>query len=529
VSVVGSEDSPEVFKTLNKSWKSTCKIVLGREIGGLDEYSKWLQDYHAPVGRRKSTLSGEEVTLSNDHYCNSKFLSFGEKQPEPLSINEIKDIDSLAQAISERWFYSGNKVLGNSSDVQSSDAITSSQNLLYSINIQYSSYLYRCFIGRETKYAFGCNYLGKSSFIIHSTFVFKASRAFESHWIIDSSDAYFSSNCSGCRDTVFCFNLKNAHNSIGNLQLPRDKYLSLKKKIMDEATELLEKNKFLPTLMQMAEGKPILQKKDLSGLARDERGNMDIIRKGFSSTFSLLFRKGPGQLEQYGPWLSKYSVDLREIKTKFGCKTFIPDGAGDLVCTMAPEERMVSEPEALELGRETLDERDIQSFSSLKDNIHKIAFFISEYTGGERNNTPACPIVYFGSNAYKVYDITDGQHAAYSFLSLESDYTYGCFRVIGCKFCINCYNSTSLSRCFELDSCTKCSDAYFCHNSEALADCMFCCNVKGLRNAIGNSPLPPAKYKSTKDSLLEQLGDRILQNNSLEKDIYNIGCSGVKA
>jgi len=528
--VVSNESSSEIFNTLNKSWKSTCKIVLGKEIGELKEYDGWLQDYHATLGQRKSTLSGKEVILSNDYYCNnSNFLSFGEKQPEPLDINEIKDIDSLAQAISDKWSYSGNKVLGNSSDVQSSDSITSSQNLLNSANMQYSSYLYRCFIGREMKYAFGCNYMGKSSFVIHSSFVFKASRIFESHWAIESSDMYFSSNCTGCRDLLFCFNLKNAHNSIGNLQLPKDKYLSLKNKILAEATESLESNKSVPTLMEMAEGKPIPQKKNFSHLAANEEGNIGIIQKGFSSTFSLLFRKEPGNLENYSDWLSKYAVSLREIKTKFGCRTFIPNGAGKIVCTLAPEERMVSEPEALELGKESLDEEDVQSFDSLRENIHKIAFFISEFTSGERNNTQACPIVYHGSNAYMTYDITEGQHAAYSFLSLESDYTYGCFRALGCKFCINCYNSTSLARCFEVDFCTKCSDSYFCHNSEALADCMFCCNVKGLRNAIGNSPLPPAKYKSIKDSLLGQLGDRILQNNSLEANIYNIGCLGAKA
>ncbi len=530
--VVSNESPSGLSTTLDKSWKSTCKIILGREIGELKEYTDWLNDYYHPFGIRKSCVSGENVVLSDDHYCSSAHvISQGEevKETEPLNINEIKDIDSLADAISERWTYTGNKVLGNSSEVKQSDSITNCQKILDSANLQYSSHTYRSFMGRECKYSFGCTYLGKSDFVIRSTAVFKASRIFESHWAIDSSDIYFSFNCAGCHDLLFCFNQRNKRNCIGNLCLPKDKYLLLKQKLLGEITGYLETNRSLPNIFDITRNKPILQKKDLSHLEPDETINMNEIEKGFSSTFKLLFRKEPAKIDEYGDWLSNYTLKVKEKKSPFGCKALFPETGGRTNITLAPEERRVSENEALELGNEKLAEEDIYSFNSLCDNLHKIAFFTAEFTSGKRENVKDCPVIYHASNAYKTYDSTYGQHAGYCSMSLESEYTYGCFKILSSKFCINCYNSTYLTRCFEVDNSTKCSDSYFCHNSEALADCMFCCNVKGLRYAIGNFPLPPAKYKSIKDSLLEQLGDRILKNNVLEMNIYNIGCSEVKA
>jgi hypothetical protein len=55
---------------------------------------------------------------------------------------------------------------------------------------------------------------------------------------------------------------------------------------------------------------------------------------------------------------------------------------------------------------------------------------------------------------------------------------------------------------------------------------MFCFNVKNLRNAIGNAQFPPDKYRSIKDSIIEQMADRLIKKKDLKWNIYNIGCKG---
>jgi len=109
-------------------------------------------------------------------------------------------------------------------------------------------------------------------------------------------------------------------------------------------------------------------------------------------------------------------------------------------------------------------------------------------------------------------------------LSLNSKYTFGCYRILDSEFCIKCYNSLYLSRCYEVDVSTKCSDSLFCHNCEGLTDAMFCFNVKGKRHAIGNAELAPSKYATIKGSLIEQIAGELERKKDFRLDVFNIGC-----
>jgi len=90
-----------VYAQLNKAWKATCKVLFGEEIGELKEYEEWLKEYMSVTGKRKrkSHISGKDVTVVFDEYCkDARFVSLDEvkeKSIEPLTINEIKDIDRL--------------------------------------------------------------------------------------------------------------------------------------------------------------------------------------------------------------------------------------------------------------------------------------------------------------------------------------------------------------------------------------------------------------------------------------------------
>ncbi|MFH1306813.1 MAG: hypothetical protein ABIH83_04145, partial [Candidatus Micrarchaeota archaeon] len=62
---------------INDAWKSTCKVVLGEEIGELQEYEKYLSKYVEPIYEKSSTLSGKKVIISRPSFCkNANFISF---------------------------------------------------------------------------------------------------------------------------------------------------------------------------------------------------------------------------------------------------------------------------------------------------------------------------------------------------------------------------------------------------------------------------------------------------------------------
>jgi hypothetical protein len=517
------------YDILNKGWKTTCRIVLGEEIGELNDYKDWLLEYVPPTGKSHSHLSGKEVTLAMDQYSpKSRFISSEESHGrlfQPLSINEIKDLDSIAQAISERWEYSGNRVLGNSSNIESSDLIMDSQFISNSTNIQQSSYAFASAMARMgSKYIYGSHGFAQGEFLIRHVAGYNIKRHFESHMMSDCSDIYFSFHCLGCDDLLFSFFQRNKHYCIGNLQLPKEKYLSLKKEILSEVVGELKKNKRFPSLFKLVPD--VMPTAKIPPVRKPEEGDMGPINKAFSSTFKVIFRREAPDVVPYERWLSANALRLSEIKSPFGTSTCIPEGKALYLFYMAPRKRMVSLPEAMELSKLHLTEEKVSSLSKIIDSLLEIAFFSSELRDGEVRNAVKTPIPYHSSNVYKILDATYSENCGLCSFASHSKFIFGGLRMIESQFCINIYNSLNLSRCLEVDSSEKCSDSLFCHNSEGLSECMFCFNLKGKRHAVGNSPLPPEEYRKLKDSLVSQMADELERKKELRYNIFNIGCAG---
>lgn len=59
----------KLYDILNKDWRTVTRILLGEEIGELKEYEEWLTSFFPRVGRKKSYLSGKDVTLTMNDYC----------------------------------------------------------------------------------------------------------------------------------------------------------------------------------------------------------------------------------------------------------------------------------------------------------------------------------------------------------------------------------------------------------------------------------------------------------------------------
>jgi len=251
---------------------------------------------------------------------------------------------------------------------------------------------------------------------------------------------------------------------------------------------------------------------------------MQAMEKAYSSTYEVILKRKPPSITQMEGWLSRHTINLREVKTPFGDETQVPVNFG--ILSEMPDKRLVTAEESIELAKIALDENSISSLDKLIASLDKIAFFSAEFKTGENWNTIKSPLLLSSANIYKGYEATYSENTGLTTISLHSKNLYGCHRVIESQFCLKCYNSLYLNRCFELDSCLKCADSYFCHNSEALSDSMFCFNAKGKRHAIGNTELELAKYKSIKDSVLEQIANELERKKDLKWDIYNIGAKG---
>lgn len=235
-------------------FRSTCRALFGQEIGELAAYGEYLTEMVDRPAEAASFVSGKKVFLSRPHYCReAKFIDVSEAaRMRPLSINEIKDVDSALAAMAEKFAYCGNKNLGTSVGVAESDMcndcldVLSSQNVMSSKHVAYSNGV------RESECVFGCQLGGEVGFAMHSQIFFFSRRCFDAYMCFHSSDLYCCFNCRNCTDAMFSFNQNSKRNLIGNLEMPKEKYLQLKGKLTAEMADVLEKKGRFPAVFELA-------------------------------------------------------------------------------------------------------------------------------------------------------------------------------------------------------------------------------------------------------------------------------------
>lgn len=233
---------------IDKGFNSTCRVLLGREVGPLEKYERYLTRYVEPYRMEKSIISGKDVVVSGDYEKGARFISGDEiiqydaiAKGAKLSINDIKDLDSLVSALSESIVYSGNDVLGKSSNITLSNKVLDSDTVYKSHEVIFSKNIAYCNIVKYAEHCYGGMSVGKHAFFaIHSFELYETHRAFECVRVYTSSDCMYASNLDNCHDCLFSFNLRSKSKCIGNLPLSPEKYASLKSKLQEDISQTLE-------------------------------------------------------------------------------------------------------------------------------------------------------------------------------------------------------------------------------------------------------------------------------------------------
>jgi hypothetical protein len=526
------------YEALDRAWKSTTRAVLGQEIGELKYFGAWLREYVESPRFEKSALSGKKVSLSFHDYCNgAEFIAldevdFGRKFGQ-LNINEIKDIDSLVAAVQERMRYTGNVILGNSHFVEDSSNVTDSSFIYDTIVSTDSKYLAYCDKVKESEYEFGCYGFGESGHAIKCTEGLKSRRCFESHVIFHSSDCYYSSALRNCSEALFCFGAQNKSHIIGNLSLPKERYLGLKAKLLAEMAEKLKKDKRLFSVLE------ILEKAGKDGTApaaateKAEGFDKKVVEKAFSSTSGLLLGKQLSGIDSYSRFLGKHIPQDAAVRSAVSGKRILAASyLARLFSHYDIRKRIVDENEIIGIGGRAISDGDADKLSLDSDRLARIlapiAFTCFDTRQGSNRNTMAASMLWDSESCYVGTGYVYSRKSAFDFWAKQSEHVFGSAGAWLSSFCMKTYYSKQLTRALECDSCESSSDIYYSHNCENVHDSMFCFNVKNLRNAIGNAPLAAEKYKAVKASLVAQLAEELERKKDLKWDIYNVGCPAPK-
>jgi hypothetical protein len=508
------ETETETYSELNKSWKETCKVVLGKEIGELSEYDKWLSSLNNPRFVKKSSISGmETVFTSSEFNSDSKFIGMDEldfnKKFEPLTINEIKDIDSIREAVDERIYYCGNIVLGNSKFIEKSSNVSDSFFVYDSVKIDASRNIAQSQYLRLCENVFGTNEGGEGKFCIHCSILYKNTRCFELWNSPVCSDCYYSYGLENCNEAFFSFNVIGKNYLIGNLQLPKDKYLIIKRNLLEEISGELKRNKNVLSLIELVSKSEINHseaKRAISDIVGGVRvGDKNQIESSFSKTSTILFGKPlTGKMDDYSEWLKQHTIVPYSIKSALSeCSVPMSKWPG---LSQLPPERVVTSEEAIKIGQQVQLSESAATAITLATApimIGHIAYFTPEHMVGVNSNLIECQWGSNASNCHRSVICVYSKDCAYCSWPRSSQYCFGCGIVFDSEFSMKCYDSVKLTRCFEVDGGRGCSDTYFSHNVEGLQNCAFCFNAKSKQYSVGNSEVGRERFMEVKKMVQE--------------------------
>ena len=512
---------------LNRKWKSTCRTLLGEEVGELEDFKTWLVDSRPQPIKAISSCSGKPVYFSDANYSKkARWMSFSEVNSAKLSINEIKDLDSILQAVSENVIYSGDIILGDCSGISESTTVFNShfiQNSQWLSESKYVAYSTMCVLG---DCIFGSHWVSGSHQIRANSFL--STRCFEVVKVDYSSDCYYSHGLSACHDCLFSFNLKNKRYTIGNLQLPPDKYAKIKEKLLSEIRGELVKNKKLPHIYDLFNETPpnhsrmhdVFRSIPASTVKKPDLAQLE---EAFRRTTQIIFGVPLWGISKYSPWLSKNIPGFEEGKSSASKKPLLVSDYGDFL--LMPRERMLNDNEAEWIGEKlAIDENEVNKLS-LKNAPHllnEIAYFNPEWQVGQLSNNVECPVSIDSSDSYRTIIGVFSKKCALGRWPREAEFIFGFHRMRNSSFCIRCFHSENLSRCFEVSEGRNCTDCLYCHNVENVHDSMFCFNTKNKRNAIGNVELPRKKYLDIKKMVLAELNRELNETDSISLTIFNL-------
>ena len=520
----------ETLEALNRRFSGACKILLKQSVGDLWEFDSWLDGMIEKNRLEKSCVSGKEVVLGIKEYAaDARFVSFDEidygKKYAPALSGKEDGMAALICALSDRFMYAGNLVIGKSSHVERSANISDSHYMRDCALYGDCKYMYKSTLGRLNEDLFGSHGCGESQFCIRCTQTYKDRRCFEAWMTQNCSDVYYSFNLDFCSECIFCFNLRNKHHCIGNLQMEPGEYFKVKERLLSEMAQMLKKEKKLPSLLDMLAKskweKPVIPDMPITNPA----GGKEEVEREFSKTAKLVLGTELRGIDTYKEWLLEHTHTLHKLKSAASGKTvlFLPFV---VALPKLPDSRLLTMEEALWLGEHSAigkAEAARISMANAHESIGNIGFFPIEFWEGKNTFVTDSYMSLHTSYCYLTSAMVEAKYCACGMWPRTSEHCFGFDSLLDCSFCVKCYSSTKLTRCFECDSCNSSSGCYFCHNVENCQDCMFCFNVKNLKHAVGNVEVGKEEYARIKRMVLEEIAAKVAKDKKLGTSIYDIG------
>ncbi|HQT44867.1 MAG TPA: hypothetical protein PLO51_02735 [Candidatus Micrarchaeota archaeon] len=240
---------------IDERFSQVSLMLFGKRLENVRDYGEWLLTtaHEARMAEKKSIVSARTVYVPSAKFfldlggrvmTADEALKHGEKniaeaQAGGLSLANASGILSGISATTPEIIYSEN--IGTSE----SCAYGPTQHCYRVACCWFSKYIAYSYWTRTSDSLFGCSLCTDCSFSAKCYSSTKLTKCFEVNDSNRCSDSYFCHNCEDMSECMFCFNAKGKRYAIGNVEVGREKYMEIKRKVLASIWAELESAKSL--------------------------------------------------------------------------------------------------------------------------------------------------------------------------------------------------------------------------------------------------------------------------------------------
>lgn len=239
-------------REVEEAFSLTCRLVLGKPVLGVDNYARWLMRHLGEEERVRSAIGGKSLRIIKQYAFmgqipKNRIIGHDQMENEArgmkMDIGEGCNMGDIAREFPGIAYFNLDIQNGNNRNntgtmgLENTTNTHNSQDAFESKNVSYTSYT-KC-----SEFCFGCYRAFYSKFCINCYNCVKSTNCLECDSVLDSSGAYFCHNCENVHDAMFCSNAKNLRYAVGNVVVGREKYMEMKKILLDYVLGELEAKK----------------------------------------------------------------------------------------------------------------------------------------------------------------------------------------------------------------------------------------------------------------------------------------------
>jgi len=250
-------------EAIERAFRETTKILFGKGLKDMENYEKWLMRYLVKVITSKSRLSdiivkypdikswkfeGAEFFKKTYVVAYENFISLNEIEEykkNHISLEKLEDINlsNAVQKVKDIKYIGFNPRIGPEVDLEDVVFYYYSSHCSHGMFYVQNKYCSYSHFPKRSEYVFGCAIVLDSKFCINCYESSKLTRCFEVAESTNCRDCYFCYNCENLDNCMFCSNATSKRYAIANIEVGKEEYLKFKKKILEEITQKLEKDK----------------------------------------------------------------------------------------------------------------------------------------------------------------------------------------------------------------------------------------------------------------------------------------------